>query len=89
MVVLESMTMGRPVLVNGKCQVLKDHCIKSDAGLYFESDREFERALEYLLSHEETYCAMCHNAKIYVDTHYQWDIIIGKIRRLIEKVTRE
>ena len=36
MVVLESMLMGRPVLVSGKCEVLKGHCIRSGAGLYFD-----------------------------------------------------
>lgn len=87
MVVLESMTMGRPVLVNGKCEVLKEHCIKSGAGLYFESEREFEGVLEYLLNHEEIYRTMCRNGKIYVDTYYQWDIIIGNISKLIDEIT--
>lgn len=35
MVVLESMIMGRPVLVNGKCLVLRGHCTKSNARAVF------------------------------------------------------
>lgn len=84
MVVLESMTMGRPVLVNGKCEVLKGHCIKGEAGLYFTSDREFEETLDYLLEHEDVYNAMCRNGKLYVKENYQWDLILERISNLID-----
>lgn len=84
MVVLESMTMGRPVLVNGKCEVLKGHCIKGEAGLYFTSDREFDETLDYLLEHEDVYNAMCQNGKIYVQKNYQWDAILQRISGLID-----
>lgn len=88
MVVLESMTMGRPLLVNGKCEVLKGHCIKSSAGLYFTSDREFEETLDYLLEHEDVYNAMCHNGKIYVNENYQWDVILDRISHLIDTILK-
>lgn len=87
MVILESMTMGRPVLVNGKCDVLKGHCIKSDAGLYFTSDREFEETLDYLLEHEDVYNAMCENGKEYVWENYRWDTILERISELILAVS--
>ena len=35
LVILESMAAGRPVLVNGRCAVLKGQCIRSNAGLYY------------------------------------------------------
>ncbi len=83
MVVLESMAYEKPVLVNGRCMVLKGHCRKSNAGLYFENYFEFEGALNYLLSHEEECAKMGANAKKYVDENYRWDIIIEKVRSLI------
>lgn len=83
-VVLESMMMGRPVLVNGKSEVLKDHCTLSNAGFYFMNYQEFEGELDYLLSHEDVYRQMCENGKRYVKDNYQWDSIIDKIRWLIE-----
>src|SRR5262249_44090421 len=36
MVALEAWALGRPVVVNGKCDVLKGQCIRSNAGLYYE-----------------------------------------------------
>ncbi|MBR1494206.1 MAG: glycosyltransferase family 4 protein [Acidaminococcaceae bacterium] len=84
-VVLESMMMGRPVLVNGKCEVLKDHCLMSNAGLYFYDYREFEGELDYLLSHKREALAMGENGKRYVRENYQWDTIIEKIHGLISE----
>lgn len=86
MVVLESMIMGRPVLVNGKCAVLKGHCIHSNAGLYFENDTEFEVALNYLLTHPAEYRVMCKNGRDYVKENYQWDVILKRIISLIESL---
>lgn len=82
--VLESMAMGRPVLVNGKCAVLKGHCTRSNAGLYFEDYREFAETLNYLLTHEREYQAMRENGKRYVEENYQWDIIVRRVRELIQ-----
>ena len=84
MVVLESMFYGRPVLLNGKCKVLRGHCVKSNAGLYFENYFEFEGALNYILTHTEQYEVMRENGRRYVDENYRWDVIIDKIRNLIE-----
>lgn len=84
MVVLESMTVGRPVLVTGRCEVLKGHCVRSNAGLYFDNYPEFVGCMQYLMSHESEYAQMCKNGKAYVTENYQWDVIIGKIQRLID-----
>ena len=45
MVALEAWALGRPVLANGRCDVLKGQCIRSNAGLYYESFAEFAEAL--------------------------------------------
>lgn len=86
MVVLESMIMGRPVLVNGKCLVLRGHCTKSNAGLYFENYAEFEGTLSYLLSHPEQYEQMRENGRKYVRQNYDWNVILEKIRGMIESL---
>ena len=36
MVLLESWALGRPVLVNGHCDVLRGQCIRSNGGLYYD-----------------------------------------------------
>jgi glycosyltransferase involved in cell wall biosynthesis len=45
MVALEAWALGRPVLANGACDVLKGQCIRSNAGLYYESYQEFAETL--------------------------------------------
>ena len=85
-VLLESMMMGRPVLVSGHSEVLKGHCVRSGAGLYFMNYYEFDRALNWLLTHPEEYEAMRANGKRYVKEHYQWEGITERIRMLIDEV---
>ena len=45
MVALEAWALGRPVLANGRCDVLKGQCIRSNAGLYYENGPEFIETL--------------------------------------------
>lgn len=85
-VVLESLLMGRPVLVNGACQVLLDHVTESGAGLYFRDHTEFIGALRWFLSHEEEYAQMCENGRRYVAERYNWEKITEKLRQLVETV---
>ncbi len=85
-VVLESMIMGRPVLVTEKCEVLKGHCIRSNAGLYFNSYEEFDAALNWLRTHPAEYAVMRENGKKYVEQNYRWDVIIEKYQELIQSL---
>jgi glycosyltransferase involved in cell wall biosynthesis len=41
MVALEAWALGRPVLANGRCDVLKGQSIRSNAGLYYDGETEF------------------------------------------------
>ncbi len=86
MVVLESMALKKPVLVNGKCAVLKGHCTKSNAGLYFTGFADFEAALNYLLMHPAVCEAMGENGKQYVNENYQWPVILQKFYQLFDKM---
>ena len=85
-VLLESMMMGRPVLVSGHSEVLKGHCVRSNAGLYFENYYEFDRALTWMTEHPEEYEVMRENGRRYVGENYRWDGIVERIRRLIDAV---
>ena len=42
--VLEAMALARPVIVNGKCSVLKGHCKRSGGGLLYEDYESFVKA---------------------------------------------
>lgn len=84
--VLEAMTLSVPVIVNGRCDVLKGHCVKSNGGLYYKKYFEFEGCMNYLLSHEVEYMQMCDNARKYVETYFEWDVIMDKFDKMIEKI---
>ncbi|MCL2819384.1 MAG: glycosyltransferase family 4 protein [Oscillospiraceae bacterium] len=83
MVVLESMAVGVPVIVNGKCNVLKAHCLESNAGVYYNDYHEFEECINYLMTNSDIYDGMKENAKKYIKEKYQWDVIIEKLKQLI------
>lgn len=86
MVILESMAVGVPVVVNAKCKVLKGHCIKSNAGLFYEDYYEFEGVINYLINNTDVYSQMKINAKRYVDENYQWSDILERFGNIIEYV---
>lgn len=83
--VLEAMRLSIPVIVNGKCDVLRGHCIKSNGGLYYNNFFEFEGTVNYLLSHKEEYNEMKENAVHYVDAYFDWKIIMEKFDKMIER----
>jgi glycosyltransferase involved in cell wall biosynthesis len=84
MSVLESMSLGVPVLVNGKCEVLKGHCIRSNGGLYYKNYHEFAECIGYLSAHEGIYGRMKENCVKYVNENYTWDKAMAKYKRLID-----
>lgn len=89
MVVLEAMAVRTNVIVNGECEVLKGHCLKSNGAFYYNDYFEFEGELNYLLNpvNAETVDQMKENAKLYVDENYQWNAIIQRLHGLIENVS--
>ncbi|MBO4493818.1 MAG: glycosyltransferase family 4 protein [Ruminococcus sp.] len=84
--VLEAMTLSVPVIVNGVCEVLKGHCIKSNGGLYYTNYFELEGILDYIMSHGREYGLMRQNAKAYVDRNYRWEVIMEGFREVIGRI---
>ena len=80
--VLEAMSLHRPVVVNGRCEVLKGHCEKSGGGVWYTDYEEFAAGMGRLYSGE--YETLCGNALRYVEKNYTWDVVIKKIRGLLE-----
>lgn len=85
-VVLESMSHGVPVVVNGRCEVLKGHCEKSGAGLHYSDYDEFESSVKFLLENDTAYAQMREKAREYVNTYYNWDVIMDKYKVMIEDI---
>jgi len=82
-VVLEAFRLVKAVLVNGNCEVLRDHCTISNGGLYYKTPDEFNVYIDYLLAHPEIRLQMGMNGRVYQKKYYSWDIIIAKLCDLI------
>jgi glycosyltransferase involved in cell wall biosynthesis len=86
LVILESMIARRPVLCNGKCEVLKGQCKRSNAGLYYTNYFEFEYELNFMLNNKEEYSQMCENGYSFVKNNYDWDKVVESITGLINDI---
>ncbi len=86
LVILESMAVRRPILVNGRCAVLKGQCIRSNAGLYYTNYFEFEACLNYMLSKSDEYTQMCDNGYRFVTEVYDWNQVVQNVNSLIKEI---
>lgn len=84
---LEAMAMGTPVLCNARADVLVEHCLRSNAGLFYADRDEFVEALSLLMADERLRSQMGRNGRAYVQAHYRWEVILGKYDRLIGGLT--
>lgn len=83
---LEAMYLKVPVLLNGKCEVLKQHAILSNGGLYYENKWEFIETLDYLIRNSKIAERMGENGRRYVDEIYRWEVVMKKLVAYIEKI---
>lgn len=86
LLLLEALSNGIPMLVNGKCRVMKDHCKSSGAAFWYDSSRDFRNKLHRLISDPELRRTMSEKGPAYVREHYDWSVIIPKLRTLIESL---
>jgi glycosyltransferase involved in cell wall biosynthesis len=89
MVALEAWALGKPVLANGRCDVLKGQSIRSNAGLYYESFPEFAEALQAIVSSDSLRQALGRNGEAYFREHYAWPVIERKYLTMLDRLTRE
>ena len=89
MVALESWALGRPVLANGRCDVLKGQCIRSNAGLYYDNYEEFAEALYSLESNGPLHARLGRNGREYFRRHYTWPVIEQKYLEMFDRLKKE
>ena len=86
MVTLEAWAMSKPVLANGRTEVLKGQCQRSNAGLWFERYDQFACALALLVKNADLRKKMGENGRHYFVENYSWPVIEAKYERLIRMV---
>jgi glycosyltransferase involved in cell wall biosynthesis len=86
MVALEAWALGRPVLANGRCDVLKGQCLRSNAGLFYESYEEFAETLYALESNGPLHARLGTNGRAYFAQHYAWPVIERKYLEMFARL---
>jgi len=81
---LEGFAVGTPGLVNAASAVLKEHCLRSNAGLFYGDGDEFAEALQRLIDDPALRRALGDSGRRYVAASYRWDVVLDRYRALIE-----
>jgi glycosyltransferase involved in cell wall biosynthesis len=88
-VVLEAWALGKPVLVNGQCDVLRGQVLRSRGGLYYECAEEFIEALYMLEGAGPAGTMLGRQGREYYRRHYSWPVVDHKFRDLFERLQRD
>jgi glycosyltransferase involved in cell wall biosynthesis len=83
MVVLEAWMMGRPVLVNGDCEVLRGQVLRANGGLYYRRYEEFAAAMDLIVSEPGLASRLGRQGEAYFQANYAWERIMEKYERLL------
>ncbi|MGE0448892.1 MAG: glycosyltransferase family 4 protein [Vicinamibacterales bacterium] len=86
MVALEAWALGKPVLANARCDVLKGQCIRSNAGLYYENELEFVETLRAIEQNQWIAGSLGRNGRQYFREHYDWPVIERKYLQMFERL---
>jgi glycosyltransferase involved in cell wall biosynthesis len=89
MVTLEAWALGKPVLANAHCQVLRGQCRRSRAGLEFRDYAEFHEALSLLLDDGRLRQALGRQGAAYYQENYTWEVIEGKYLTVVNQLEEE
>ena len=89
MVALEAWALGKPVLVNAKCDVLKGQVLRSNGGLYYDTAEEFSEALYMLEGAGPVNTLLGRNGRDYFKRNYAWPVIERKYLDMFERLAKE
>jgi glycosyltransferase involved in cell wall biosynthesis len=89
MVALEAWALGKPVLANGKCDVLRGQAIRSNAGLYYDNYGEFAEAVRVLETSAGVATTLGGNGAAFFRTHYAWPVVERKYLDMFDRLSKE
>jgi glycosyltransferase involved in cell wall biosynthesis len=86
MVTLEAWAVGKPVVANGKTEVLQGQCRRSNAGLWYTNYDEFKEVILLLSRNNGLRELMGRNGKSFFNANYAWPVIEKKYVDLINQL---
>jgi glycosyltransferase involved in cell wall biosynthesis len=81
MVLLEAWSVSKPVLVNGRCDVLVGQCRRAQGGVWYTNKDEFVVAIEML--NEQIRTKLGSQGKYFVEKEYVWSKIENDYLKLL------
>jgi glycosyltransferase involved in cell wall biosynthesis len=88
LVLLESWSVGVPVMVNARCTATMEHCTDSGGGLSFGSYAEFEVVTDVMTGDPGLRARMGSSGRRYVDARFRWPVIIDRYDGFAQRVMR-
>ena len=85
---LEALSLGTPVLVSSRSDVLVDHCLKSNAGLAYGNPEEFTESIRRMVLDESLRRGLGANGRRYAVTEFSWDRVLERLIRQIDAAKR-
>lgn len=83
---LESLSVGTPVLASARNEAAVEHCRKAGGGLYYANREEFVEAMRVLMSNQRLRDRLATSGRGYIQQHHRWDAVISRFDRLISRV---
>ncbi len=84
--IMEAWMQEKAILVNAESDVMKEHCNRSNGGLYYSDSESFALSLNYLLDNPQKRSAMGKNGFAYVQKNYTKERVQEKLFQLVESV---
>lgn len=82
---LEAFSLGTPALVSGHSPVLRDHCERSNGGLWYENAADFEEAARLLTLDEPLRRALGARGRDYVRRGFGWPAVMARLDAVIRR----
>ncbi len=87
LVVTEAWAQERPVLVQGRCDVLAGQVARSGGGLAYRGFAEFEEAVRWILAEPSRFEALGRAGRRWTEATYGWDRVLDRYERLVQRVS--
>ncbi len=87
LVLLEALRDNIPVLVNGKCNVLREHCILSGGAVrYYVNYRDFRKEFGTVTADGIVRERMIADGRKYYEENYGWNVILPRLYEAIDNI---
>lgn len=86
-VAIEAWQLKKPILANAKSAVLKDHCLQSNGGLYYNNHEEFTLCLDKILKQPNLGHSLGLAGWKYVEKNYNWSAIKQRFSKFIKTIS--